>query len=291
MNRSGRAALAACAALAAATALTAPAAASPAPAPRAAASASASVRAGDPAPLDFETRHRLHHAIVMTDPAQDAYAYLLSSGIDVQRLVDVLPDEYLDEEGRQEVERRLAEAEEFFADDEGVRMIRDLTATPQWQEAVTRGMIAADARVGEKVLLLVGADRYLDGPAAETHGEAVSFQVNRERSPGVTIAVLHFSGELTWSGEGNRTYTVRGMLQARCQTQGTHTVWLQHGAGNESWKDSEETGCSASRGSTSRDITVSGTLAPGQSLDLRLGTWRFASWQYSGTKTYAPAPA
>ncbi|MFC5665403.1 hypothetical protein ACFP3U_20775 [Kitasatospora misakiensis] len=236
--------------------------------------------------LDVDARGRLHEAIVRTDAGQEVWAVLMGSGIDVEGLVDIPREELLDEEGRADVKRRLAEVEELFASGDGPVLIRDLTATPAWQDAVAHGMIAADAPVGEDVLLLVGANRYLDGPDAP--GERVFFQVDHDKSGGATAAVLAFSGLLTWSGEGNRSYRVAGSLQANCGATGRSTVWLQYGGTGEKWKDSEEDGCSDS-GRSWRDITVTGTLAPNQQLELRLGTWRFGSWKYSEVKTYDPA--
>ncbi|MEK2493914.1 hypothetical protein WN990_30605 [Kitasatospora purpeofusca] len=287
-NRIKQAALAACAAVVVQAAAALPAGASPDISSPRGAAASPVVRAAgaEVRELDIDTRHKLHDAIVETDQAQEVWAVLLGSGLDVRALEDITRDEFLDEEGRADAKRRIAEVEEFFATSDGPELIRDLTATPQWKEAVTRGMIAADAPVGENVLLLVGAHKYLDGPDAP--GERVSFQVNQEKSSGVTLGVLTFSGLLTWSGEGNRTYLLTGSLQANCGTISRSTVWLQYGGTDEKWKNSEETGCS-DVGRAWRDITVTGTLAPNQRLDLRLGTWRFASWKYSETKSYAPA--
>ncbi|MFD8323129.1 hypothetical protein [Kitasatospora purpeofusca] len=295
-NRIRRAALVACAAVAVQAAAALPAGASPgvsplsqlSPPPGAAASPVVRAAGAGVQELDFDTRHKLHDAIIATDQAQEVWAVLLGSGLDVRALEDITRDEFLDEEGRADAKRRIAEVEEFFADGDGPELIRDLTATPQWKEAVTRGMIAADAPVGENVLLLVGAHKYLDGPDAP--GERVSFQVNHDRSNGTNLAVLSFSGLLTWSGEGNRTYHLEGSLQANCAVIGRHTAWLQYGGSDESWKNSEETGCSDA-GRAWRDITVTGTVAPNQRLELRLGTWQFASWKYSEAKSYAPAAA
>ncbi|MFD7416436.1 hypothetical protein [Kitasatospora purpeofusca] len=295
-NRIRRAALVACAAVAVQAAAALPAGASPgvsplsqlSPPPGAAASPVVRAAGAGVRELDFDTRHKLHDAIIATDQAQEVWAVLLGSGLDVRALEDITRDEFLDEEGRADAKRRIAEVEEFFATNDGPELIRDLTATPQWKEAVTRGMIAADAPVGENVLLLVGAHKYLDGPDAP--GERVSFQVNHDRSNGTNLAVLSFSGLLTWSGEGNRTYHLEGSLQANCAVIGRHTAWLQYGGSDESWKNSEETGCSDA-GRAWRDITVTGTVAPNQRLELRLGTWQFASWKYSEAKSYAPAAA
>ncbi|MGV9270644.1 hypothetical protein ACWDRR_39075 [Kitasatospora sp. NPDC003701] len=290
-NRIRRVALAACTAWVVA-AVAAPAGASPAVPPPPGASAVPGARAAEPDPgeLDDKARDRLHHAIVMTDSAQEVWSVLLGSGIDLRALMDVPREEFLDEDGREDVKRRLAEVEEFFAPGDGPAMIRDMTSTPQWQDAVAHRMIAADAPVGEDVLLLLGAHKYMDAPATEGHGERISFQVNQEKSPGVATAALGFSGELTWSGQGDRTYTVTGVLHAHCGKIGRSTTWLQYGGTDEDWKDSEETGCS-DLGRSWRDITVTGTLAPNQKLELRLGTWKLASWKYSETKTYTPAPA
>ncbi|MGY0460473.1 hypothetical protein ACW14Y_09430 [Kitasatospora sp. cg17-2] len=295
-NRIRRAALVACAAVAVQAAAALPAGASPgvsplsqlSPPPAAAASPVVRAAGAEVRELDFDTRHKLHDAIIATDQAQEVWAVLLGSGLDVRALEDITRDEFLDEEGRADAKRRIAEVEDFFAEGDGTELIRDLTATPQWKEAVTRGMIAADAPVGENVLLLVGAHKYLDGPDAP--GERVSFQVNHDRSNGTNLAVLSFSGLLTWSGEGNRTYHLEGSLQANCAVIGRHTAWLQYGGSDESWKNSEETGCSDA-GRAWRDITVTGTVAPNQRLELRLGTWQFASWKYSEAKSYAPAAA
>nr|BEK64579.1 hypothetical protein KPHV_18060 [Kitasatospora purpeofusca] len=289
----------ACAAVAVQAAAALPAGASPgvsplsqlsplSPPPAAAASPVVRAAGAGVQESDFDTRHKLHDAIIATDQAQEAWAVLLGSGLDVRALEDITRDEFLDEEGRADAKRRIAEVEEFFAEGDGPELIRDLTATPQWKEAVTRGMIAADAPVGENVLLLVGAHKYLDGPDAP--GERVSFHVNHDRSNGTNLAVLSFSGLLTWSGEGNRTYHLEGSLQANCAVIGRHTAWLQYGGSDESWKNSEETGCSDA-GRAWRDITVTGTVAPNQRLELRLGTWQFASWKYSEAKSYAPAAA
>ncbi|WP_329612633.1 peptidase inhibitor family I36 protein [Streptomyces brevispora] len=113
--------------------------------------------------------------------------------------------------------------------------------------------------------------------------QAVKFYLRR----GDTSAILTFDGKLSWSGPEYRTYTVSGRLLARCYTAARYTVWLQYGGTNEKWKDSSETGCSDAQ-SQYHDITVSGTLAPANSLELRLGTWTFASWQYSDRQNYAP---
>ncbi|MGW8881647.1 hypothetical protein ACWGRV_21990 [Streptomyces sp. NPDC055663] len=111
--------------------------------------------------------------------------------------------------------------------------------------------------------------------------EYVYFKLHRP------TATLIFDGSLSWSGEGNRTYTVQGQLVASCDTTRRYTVWLQYGATNEKWKDSAETECS-DLSTGRRDITVSGTVAPNEKLELRLGTWTFASWEYSERQTYTP---
>ncbi|MFJ5924813.1 hypothetical protein ACIQF6_19645 [Kitasatospora sp. NPDC092948] len=111
--------------------------------------------------------------------------------------------------------------------------------------------------------------------------EGVYFKLHR------TTATLSFNGSLSWGGDGNRTYTVEGWLTAGCDTTRRYTVWLQYGGTNEKWKDSAEIECS-DLSSTHREITVSGTLAPNEKLELRLGTWTFSSWEYSERKVYTP---
>ncbi|MFG2407118.1 peptidase inhibitor family I36 protein [Streptomyces brevispora] len=113
--------------------------------------------------------------------------------------------------------------------------------------------------------------------------QAVRFSVRR----GDTSAILSFDGTLSWSGSQYRTYTVSGRFLARCYTAARYTVWLQYGGTNENWKDSSETCCSDAQGQY-HDITASGTPAPNNGLELRLGTRTFASWQYSDRQNYAP---
>ncbi|MGW2280184.1 hypothetical protein [Streptomyces sp. NPDC001770] len=122
--------------------------------------------------------------------------------------------------------------------------------------------------------------------APRTHSvradQPVEFRVRR----GDTSAVLSFTGRLSWSGAGNRTYTLKGRLQARCYTATRFTARLQYGGTGEGWKNSPETECSNAE-SRFHDIALSGTLAPHSSLRLRLGTWKSASWVYSARKNYA----
>ncbi|MFD6531896.1 hypothetical protein [Streptomyces sp. NPDC060184] len=103
---------------------------------------------------------------------------------------------------------------------------------------------------------------------------------------GDVSAVLSFSGRLSWSGAGHRTYTLKGRLLAHCHTATRFTVRLQYGGSGEGWKNSPETACSNGR-SRYHDIALSGTLAPHSGLRLRLGTWTSGSWVYSGRKNYA----
>ncbi|MGW2838484.1 hypothetical protein ACWCWD_11880 [Streptomyces sp. NPDC001493] len=119
-------------------------------------------------------------------------------------------------------------------------------------------------------------------PRAARADQPVAFRVQR----GDVSAVLSFTGRLSWSGAGNRTYTLKGRLQAHCHTTTRFTTRLQYGGTGEGWKNSPETECSNGR-SRYHDIALSGTLAPRSGLRLRLGTWKSASWVYSGPKNYA----
>ncbi|MGW0854403.1 hypothetical protein [Streptomyces sp. NPDC002690] len=121
------------------------------------------------------------------------------------------------------------------------------------------------------------------GTRAAPAEQPVEFQVRR----GDTSAVLSFSGHLSWSGTGNRTYTLKGQLTARCRTATRFTTRLQYGGTSEKWKDSPESQCSHSR-TGYNVIALAGTLPRNSSLRLRLGTWKSAAWVYSGRKTYAP---
>ncbi|QIS13978.1 hypothetical protein [Nocardia arthritidis] len=90
---------------------------------------------------------------------------------------------------------------------------------------------------------------------------SVGFSVNRDGN------VLKFNGELTWDGSG--AYTVAGELSAKCWNTARQTVWLEYGGTSESWKHSSEVDCNSGSGR----IEVSGKLAPGDKLELRLGNW------------------
>jgi hypothetical protein len=118
-------------------------------------------------------------------------------------------------------------------------------------------------------------------PFTPPPGQDVFLRINEDG------AYLTFTGSVTWRGQENRSYKVTGRLYAGCSRWGRTTTWLQYGGSNEKWKDSAETECSEAQGQY-RDITVSGTLARGADLELRLGSWRFSKWEYSDKKVYAP---
>ncbi|MFF4448850.1 hypothetical protein [Streptomyces sp. NPDC001502] len=129
------------------------------------------------------------------------------------------------------------------------------------------------------------------GAVAEQRSEPVSFEIKRNTSSGSHEAQLLFYGSVTWNGEGNRTYTVRGTLEARCTTGSRTTAWLQYAANSESWKESREVECSDSVGMVNElPIEVTGTVRPGDTLAMRLGSWKFSSWVYSERKDL-PHPA
>ncbi|MFD6420744.1 hypothetical protein [Streptomyces sp. NPDC060198] len=147
--------------------------------------------------------------------------------------------------------------------------------------ARTAALVAAALLV--PVPATAAATPAISGMRAAPAEQPVEFQVRR----GDTSAVLSFSGHLSWSGTGNRTYTLKGRLTARCRTATRFTARLQYGGTSEKWKDSPESQCSHSR-TGYNVIALAGTLPRNSSLRLRLGAWKSAAWVYSGRKTYAP---
>ncbi|GAA3048308.1 hypothetical protein GCM10020229_69580 [Kitasatospora albolonga] len=237
---------------------------------------------------DTGTRHELRDAIHRTDVSGLLRSRVnAASGIDWALLKDVPLDKYLDEQSRASVRQLLAEVDERFGSGDDLEAVQLLRATPEWQAVVDSGWMAADGPASDVLLVLIGSDRVMEGPFLPLPGEPVSFHVNQQTDNGSNIAVLLFSGRLVWGGEGGRDYTVSGNLIARSSVRGRATVWLQYGATDESWRDSEETEVSNLSQST-REITVTGTVKPGQQLELRLGTWSHAGWKYSTRQTFAP---
>ncbi|MFI0741462.1 discoidin domain-containing protein [Streptomyces sp. NPDC021100] len=83
---------------------------------------------------------------------------------------------------------------------------------------------------------------------------------------------LDFYGELSWDGKGG--YTIDGTLKAESSNDARRsTVWLEYGGENESWKKSPETDTSHGR-SSRLAVHVTGKLAPGEKLEVRLGSWQ-----------------
>ncbi|AZS71886.1 hypothetical protein DDE74_13855 [Streptomyces lydicus] len=83
---------------------------------------------------------------------------------------------------------------------------------------------------------------------------------------------LNFSGELSWDGTGS--YTIDGTLKASSSSDARRsTVWLEYGGESESWKKSDETETSLGS-SQSLPVRLTGNLAPGEKLEVRLGSWQ-----------------
>ncbi|MFI1256846.1 discoidin domain-containing protein [Streptomyces netropsis] len=83
---------------------------------------------------------------------------------------------------------------------------------------------------------------------------------------------LNFSGELSWDGTGG--YTIDGTLKASSSSDARRsTVWLEYGGESESWKKSGETETSNGR-SQNLPVRLTGKLAPGEKLEVRLGSWQ-----------------
>ncbi|MFI5527579.1 hypothetical protein ACIA8O_03380 [Kitasatospora sp. NPDC051853] len=239
---------------------------------------------------DSETRDRLARALHLPYEAERMRSLINDAGsrYDWAGLEGIPGDEHLDDQAREWVRRRLAEMDEFFGSGDNLQALRDFKATSEWQAVVDSGWMAADAPASDVVLVLVRADRVMEGPYAPPTGEPLSFHVDQRTDQGATSAVLLFSGRLVWGGDGGRDYTVSGSLIARSNMTGRSTVWLQYGATDEKWRDSEETEASQG-GSSTREITITGTVPAGQQLELRLGTWSHAGWKYSPKQTFTPA--
>ncbi|MEU7167712.1 discoidin domain-containing protein [Streptomyces morookaense] len=91
-----------------------------------------------------------------------------------------------------------------------------------------------------------------------------------------------FKGDLKWDGEGG--YTISGKLDASAaRGAGRATVWLEYGGKSESWKKSGETEA-ANGASNYRMISLSGKLARGEKLELRLGAWQGVVLGIGGTE-------
>ncbi|MEU8778717.1 hypothetical protein [Streptomyces sp. NPDC048606] len=129
------------------------------------------------------------------------------------------------------------------------------------------------------------------GAAAEQSGEPVSFAIKRGDSAKPEAQLL-FYGDVTWTGEGGRTYTVKGTLEARCTTGSRTTTWLQYAANSESWKESQEVECSDSAGVVNKlPIEVTGTVRPGDTLAMRLGSWKLLGSRIYSERKDLPHPA
>lgn len=86
-------------------------------------------------------------------------------------------------------------------------------------------------------------------------------------------ACLTFEGELSWDGTGS--YVIDGILKADrlISDASRSTGWLEYGGESESWKKSGETG-TAGRDESYLFIRLTGKLALGEKLEVRLGSWQ-----------------
>lgn len=93
---------------------------------------------------------------------------------------------------------------------------------------------------------------------------------------------LSFKGDLRWDGQGG--YTISGSLEANATTDSRRaTVWLEYGGESESWKKSSETEA-ANGASRKLAVNLSGKLAVGEKLELRLGAWQGVVLGIGGTE-------
>ena len=124
------------------------------------------------------------------------------------------------------------------------------------------------------------------GEVGRAGGEYVRMGKSRDF---VGTVHLYFKGDLRWDGEGG--YTIDGTLDASSGREARRaTVWLEYGGESESWKKSEETETAWGRSGNLR-IKLSGKLALGEKLELRLGTWQtglmgIGSTEYTDTQQY-----
>ncbi|MET8829073.1 hypothetical protein ABZX40_16380 [Streptomyces sp. NPDC004610] len=113
--------------------------------------------------------------------------------------------------------------------------------------------------------------------ATDQNRDPIGFFVQRGMSRG------SFQGDLTWTGDGS--YAISGYLNVNCYETARTTAWLQHGGVSQSWKDSEEVGCSGEGTSDSKVIHVTGKLTKREKLNIRLGTWQSSfpagTWKHS----------
>jgi hypothetical protein len=148
---------------------------------------------------------------------------------------------------------------------------------------------------GERGAFLRGFEVYgTAGEETTTEGPALPEPPPKPVGPGTTYlhvttyrtvaGTVHvgFKGELRWDGAGG--YTVIGKLDASATSgAGRCTVWLEYGGESESWKRSSET--EAANGvSRYRMIEISGKLARGEKLELRLGAWQGVLLGIGGTE-------
>ncbi|WP_275462054.1 hypothetical protein [Streptomyces noursei] len=123
--------------------------------------------------------------------------------------------------------------------------------------------------------------RNVNAPQLKRQTARFGIYWRREGDSDYASASVGFRGQVSSNGTG--TYTLHGTLTAQCY-KNRHTVWMQHGATKQRWKDTPETECTGSQTRTLR-ISVSGSVPSGQQLELRLGSWS-NEWRHSDIVRY-----
>ncbi|MFG2919554.1 discoidin domain-containing protein [Kitasatospora sp. NPDC048298] len=94
---------------------------------------------------------------------------------------------------------------------------------------------------------------------------------------------MNFKGKLSWDGQGG--YVIEGQLRANSSSEAPRsTVWLEYGGESESWKKSPETETREGREKVLA-IQLTGKLARGEKLEVRLGSWQGAMLGIGSTET------
>ncbi|KPI34143.1 coagulation factor 5/8 type domain protein [Actinobacteria bacterium OV450] len=120
----------------------------------------------------------------------------------------------------------------------------------------------------------------LEDPLSEPEPRGrTPLHIGADRSGRVSLV---FSGDLSWDGEGG--YTITGQLKADSPRDGRRTtVWLEYGGENESWKQSPETQTAYGNGGN-LVVRLTGKLARGEKLDVRLGSWQSGAFGIGSTE-------
>jgi uncharacterized cupredoxin-like copper-binding protein len=146
---------------------------------------------------------------------------------------------------------------------------------------------AAGAAAVMSMAVAAGAASAASGPTATvTKPGTQSFSSEKVEVASYTWASV--SGKVTWGAAGN--YTVAGTVTYRCGnplTETVITVSLETRTGNHGWKEVSTVKCKLAK-AASQDISSSGVLPPGQTLQVRPVFQRFDDSLEPSPKTSDP---